>query len=90
MCIPFLPRWKKPESPLDQIGQLNTRMDTIKEYLSIAVKSNLLWEVMEWDLKHGPTPEQYLAFEVLFGHMELDKITPDWAHEDYPSKELWE
>ena len=39
---------------------------TIREHISSAIKLNLLWEQMGWDLKHGPTSEQLDAFHTLF------------------------
>ena len=42
-------------------------MQTFQEFIQDAIDANILWEVMGWDLKHGPTTEELEAFEKLLG-----------------------
>jgi hypothetical protein len=44
-------------------------MKTIEEYIQESWAEGMLWEFMGWDKKHGPTDEQWLAFKILFPHL---------------------
>jgi hypothetical protein len=43
-------------------------MKTIDQYIREAWDAGNLWEFMGWDLKHGPTDEQWEAFKVIHPH----------------------
>lgn len=40
-------------------------MQSFREFVEQAIAANVLWEVMEWDVKHGPTQAQLDAFQLL-------------------------
>jgi hypothetical protein len=41
-------------------------MEDIIEYVKEACACGILYSVMGWDEKHGPTEEQWEAFKILF------------------------
>lgn len=45
-------------------------MQSLQEFVQDAIDSNVLWEVMGWDLKHGPTLEELEAFELLLNRFK--------------------
>jgi hypothetical protein len=40
-------------------------MQTIQEFIEEAIENNVFYEVMGWDLKHGPTDEEWYAYALL-------------------------
>ena len=46
-------------------------MKTIEQCLVEAVKNNVLWDFMGWDVKHGPTQRQLELFNEMFGELAL-------------------
>lgn len=41
-------------------------MIKIHQFIEEAILDDVLWEFMDWDLKHGPTEEEEKAFRILF------------------------
>lgn len=57
-------------------------MKTFKEFVAEAKAANVLWEVMGWDEKHGPTSAEMNAYSILMGwcpRSSSDKVIPVYA-----------
>jgi hypothetical protein len=65
----------KGRSKRQKIGLLKLEynrvvMENIIEYVKEACAYGILYSVMGWDEKHGPTEEQWEAFKILFPDLD--------------------